>query len=108
MSKVLTLLSDPNLSEEEIGRIVALRNHYEAVSEQIRELCSEGPERTVALRFLEESLSCAIRCILPETNPFTKNDMTQRAKFMKKNPGRWQKKMKDAGLSAPYQSSQQH
>jgi hypothetical protein len=102
---LLALLSDPNLSTEEIERIVTLRNQFQAVTEQVKELCSDHPERTVTLRLLEESLSCAVRCVLPEENPFFQDNLTKRGLYMKKNPGRWEKKMEDAGLSAPYQTT---
>jgi hypothetical protein len=35
-------------------------------------------------------------------NPFKQNNKTVRGQFMKENPDKWQKLMKDAGLESPY------
>lgn len=102
-SSLVELFSNSSLSSEEIERIVKLRNYFEGVAEQIKEHCLDTPERVVALRLLEESLSCSVRCINPEKNPFLQNNLTLRGKYIKTNPTRWEKKMKDAGLSTPYQ-----
>ena len=83
--------------------MIALRNHYQAAVEQVKELCNDHPERAVSLRFLEESLSCAMRCVKAAENPFLQNNITKRGKYMVKNPNRWEKKMKDAGLTSPCQ-----
>lgn len=37
-------------------------------------------------------------------NPFKSNDMTERSKFMKANPGKWEALMKQAGLTNPAQA----
>lgn len=83
--------------------MITLRDFYQSAVEQVKELCNDGPERTVSLRLLEESLSCAMRCVHVEENPFLGNNITKRGKYMKKNPNRREKKMKDAGLTSPCQ-----
>lgn len=102
MSETVIGLADLSLSQETLQRIYSIRSVYEAVVDKVLSTCVEGPERTVAIRLLQESLSCACKCTVPDENPFLKANFTERVKYMKKHPLGWEGKMKQAGLKSPY------
>ena len=52
---------------DQIERIETLRDDYKAVLSTIIALTNRTPERTIALRKLEESLMYAVKCIVLET-----------------------------------------
>ena len=52
---------------DQIERIETLRDDYKAVLSTIISLTERTPERTIALRKLEESLMYAVKCIVLET-----------------------------------------
>jgi len=52
---------------DQIERIETIRDDYKAVLSTIIALTNRTPERTIALRKLEESLMYAVKCIALET-----------------------------------------
>lgn len=97
--------SDLSLSKETLERIGNVRSDYELLVNSLLSTCVEGPERTVALRLLQESFLCASKCVLPDENPFMEPNLMKRGEYMKKYPSVWKLKMKAAGLGAPYEKA---
>lgn len=51
---------------DQIERIEEMRGHFKSVMEHIIESCDRTPERTIALRNLENSLMYAVKSIVME------------------------------------------
>jgi len=51
---------------DQVERIEDMREQYKNVLGQIIGSCTRSPERTIALRKLEESLMYAVKCIVME------------------------------------------